>query len=448
LKSLKKRINEERGVAMITVIYMVAVLMMLGGGMFFVSNREQKMTQADYAGNRAFYHAEAGVESVIDMLNYAATEQQLTTLRPDSSPDGGYLMDPEPAFRQTPSNPIEMDVGDEKYTVWVDEVDENGEVCTNCGLTFSSSMEQNATAYLLITAEAQSNEGYRKLQQRVKLEASGFPLTLFIDGNVKANGTVNVTNQSLYVRGSLFGREKLNVSGTDLVTGNPAAVFATGEICAKANNLNSQIYDPESGLPTSYYDSSEYNYDRDHNGPTTPTVNTFSESELETKFATAGLTSAQLLMLKGMAQTDGYYINLQNGQISIDDSDLPIHDGNIVVYVEYSGGMPVNNEVDLRFSWPYGKAFVVVLNGSVKMEGQEMGNFEGMVYSPDGPITANGAGSGGNFNGILWGKSSGGQPGLTDIGNYDFRVTQDFFDDAPFFAWTVVRQTAWTEVDR
>jgi len=440
----KANIQDESGVAMITVIVISAALMVLATGMFFVSSRENTITQADYAGSQAFYFAEGGIENVLDVLNYVATEYQLTQLRADQSSDGhGYLMDPTASNRQNPTNPLEMKVGDTTFTVWVDEVDENGDHCTGCGLNVQS-MEP---AYLLITAEGQSHEGYRKLQQLVKLEASAFPMTLFINGNVTANGNVALTNQSMYVLGDFSGREKLTVSGYDIPDGGYAGVFATGTIYKKSNGAPSQIY-KEDGSQNSRYWSSNFIHDRDKNGPagSTPPTAPYTVEELNNKYETAGLTTSQLLMLKSMAKTSGYYSNPVSGNITLQQSDLPVRSGNIVVYIEYSGGTAETNEVNLKFDWPHspytdGKAMVVIKNGSVKMTGSQMGNFHGSVYCPDGPARVDGTGSG-SYTGFLFAK------GLDDIGNFNFNMTSSFFNDPPFFSWYVVRLTAWTDVDR
>lgn len=253
--------REEQGVAMITVIILSAVLMMLGGGMYYVSSGEIKITKADYVGSQAFYYAEGGIENVIDIINYSGTEQQLIQQRADQSSNGsGYLMDPIAAQRQDPPDPIQMRIGDETYTVWVDEVTENGTHCQNCGLN----LRTTSPAYLLITAEGQSGLGYRKLQQQVKLQASGFPMTLYVDGNVNANGNVSLTNQSMFVRGNFYGRDKLAASGNDLPFGGISGIFATGSIYAKANGGNSQIYTAAGGHSNDW--KSSFANDRDSRG--------------------------------------------------------------------------------------------------------------------------------------------------------------------------------------
>lgn len=433
----KADLNAQHGVAMITVIILTAVLMMMGASMYFVASREGTMSQADYAGSQAFYYAEGGIENTLDILTYAGTEAQLTQPRPDQSDDGyGYLMDPTPSQREDPTDPVQMTIGNETYTVWVDEVDENGDHCAGCGLNLVSANP----AFLLITAEGQSSQGYRKLQQRVRLEASGFPLTLYVDGNAELNGTVNMNNQSLFVRGNFYGREKLVVSGTDLPFGGAAGVFATGTIYAKANGGNSQIY-TSTGDQSSYWDANYIN-DRDNRGPT---GNKYTLADLQDQFETGGLTTSQLTILKGQAKASGYYVS-GDGGFNIQQGDLPSRDGNIVVYVEFPSGEPADNEVDLKFEWPHapyteGKALVVVKNGSVVMTGSAIGDLQGSIYCPDGPVTIHGGGSG-TFTGFVWGK------GMIDIGNFPFNMTEEFLADPPFYAWTVVRETAWTEVDR
>lgn len=443
LGRFKKRIckrlprpGAEQGVAMITVIIMAAVLMVIAGGMYFVASREGTMSQADYVGGQAFYYAEGGIENAIDILNYAGTETQQTALRPDQSADGyGYLMDPEPNNRADPTNPIEMNIGREKYTVWTEWVDEDGDPCSGCGLDVAT----GDPAWVLITAEGQSAQGYRKLQQRVRLEGGTYPLALYIDGDAYLNGNVSITNQSIWVEGNFYGREKLDISGTDMMFGGPAGVRATGSIYAKANGGNSQIYTPTGGQ-SSYWDA-DYINDRDIRGPT---GNTFTLAELENTFDTGGLTAWQLASLKSKAQATGYYESA-SGSTVIQQNDLPERDGDIVVYVEFPSGAAADNIASLKFEWPTGtyegKAMVIVKNGSARLEGNAIGSLRGVIYCPDGPVRADGGGTG-NFTGYVWGK------GLINIGNFPFDMDEAFLDDPPYFSWAVTRETEWMEIDR
>lgn len=442
MRELKKlfgviRDSSEHGIAMVSVVLTSAILLIVSSGMYYVASREGRMSQADYAGGQAFYYAEGGVENVLDILNYTGTEWQLTQLRPDQSADGsGYLMDPSPGLRQNPPNPIQMTIGRQSYTVFVDEVDQYGNHCTGCGLDPSG----NQPAYLLITAQGQSSEGYRKLQQRVKLTASGFPLSFYVDGNANLNGNTTLVNQSIFVRGNFYGREKLTLTGNDLMYGGGAGVFATGSIYAKANGGNSQIY-TSSGGRSSYWSSNDIN-DRDSRGPS---GNKFSVSALQNYFNYAGgLTTNQLAILKSQAQASGYYNGNPGSNLTIQQSDLPSRSGDIVVYVEFSSGNPMNNVVHLKFQWPNGyatgKALIIVKNGSVTLEGNAIGNLVGDIYCPDGSVTANGNGNG-TFTGYVWGK------GLTDIGNFNFSMNQQFIQDPPFYVWSATRETAWTQVD-
>lgn len=440
LKIIRSRVfaGSERGVAMVSVVLTSAVLLIIGTGMYYVASREGTMSQANYSGGQAFYYAEGGLENVMDILNYAATEWQLTQPRADQSPDGvGYLMDPNPDLRQNPTNPIQMKIGRQTYTVYVDEVDQYGNHCVNCGLDLSGT----APAYLKITAEGQSSEGYRKLQQMVKVQGTGFPLTFYVDGDANLNGNVALTNESIFVRGNLYGRDKLTLTGNDLQYGGPAGVFATGSIYAKQNGGSSQIY-TSAGALSRYWSNNDVN-DCDSRGPA---GNKFSVTQMQNYFNYAGgLTTNQLDILKSQAQTSGYYNGNPGSKVTIQQGDLPNRSGDVVVYVEFPSGNPMNNSVDLKFQWPIsggsGKALIVVKNGSVTLEGSSIGNLNGDIYCPDGSVTANGSGNG-VFTGAIWGK------GLTDIGNFNFALSQQFMQDPPFYAWQVTRLSNWTEVDQ
>lgn len=421
---------------MMTVVVLAAVLMVIGAGMYYIGTGEQKMSRADEQGGQAFYYAEGGIEDAINILNFAGTETQMTELRADDSSDGyGYLMDPVAADRQNPSDPLIMNIGDESFTVWADLTDASGNHCTGCGLDVKS----DDPAYVLITSEGTSSEGYRKLQQLVKLTPIDYPLTLFVDGDAQVNGTPELYNQSMYVGGDVFGREKILISGDDIVSGEPAAVFATGKINAKSNGDRTAIYE-EDGSPSSWWDIA-YQYDRDTNGPT---GNRFTFEDLASYPGTSRLSDTQMATLKNMARTSGYYQSASSS-LSLQQSDLPDMDGDIVVYVEFPSGDPESNEVDLKFTWPTagndGMALVIIENGSARMTGSAIGDLQGVVYCPDGPVRADGSGNG-DFTGFIWGK------GMENIGNFPFNMTEAFMDDPPFFLWTITREASWTEVDR
>ncbi len=432
IDSKRLRPGAESGVAMVTVIIMSAVLLLMGTGMYYVASSEQSMSQGNNVGGQAFYFAEGGLENVLDILNYEATEWQLTQPR-----NGQYLMNPDASQRQDNPDPVTVTVGNQTYKVWVDEVDQYGSHCTGCGLVPTS----KNPAYLMVYAEGQTSEGYRKLQQQVKLTPTGYPLDFFINGNVTINGNEALTNQSLFVNGYVAGRKFLTVSGTDSTYGMPAGVFATGRIYANSNKTG-PIY-TTSGAEDSKYWNSDYINDRDQYGPT---GNPFSTSALQGYFNYGGgLTTSQLATLQNEAQTSGYYNGNASGSLTIQQSDLPDRSGDIVIYVDFPSGNPQKNVADLKFSWPpdpsyTGKALIVVLNGSINMEGGAIGQTTAVIYCPDGSVTAHGSGNQ-VFNGYVWGD------GFTDEANFTFNLSPEMINDPPFFSWTVTRGT-WQQDDQ
>lgn len=396
--------REDSGVAMISVIMISAVLMVLSAGMYFLASREQTMTQADYAGNESFYFAEGGIDNVIDILNYQVSDSQLTQKRSDQSANGGYLMDPLASKRPTPTDPLQVDVGGVPYTVWVDTVDSSGNHCTSCGVNLSL---PNSSAYLKITAEGKSDIGYRKLQQTVKVSASTeYPLSFYVDGDVTFNGNPDIVNQILYVKGNVSGRTKINVTGTDVATGKPAGVYATGTIDVRQAN------------------------DRDHWGPA---GNTFTLDELNSSVNVGGLSSSTLASLKQQAQDQGnYYTTGSFGTVKGDSN------GNAVLYLDCT----TRCSVAPKFTWPApGYVLFIVKNGDMTLTGDAIGSSRALIYCPDGSIRAGGGGSG-EFSGLVWSK------GFTSIGNFEMTLDPSFLsDNPPFFLWQVTRLTNWSEVE-
>ena len=140
----KPDLTDEGGVALITVIILTMVLMVMAATMYFEATRENNISVADKAGGQAFSYSEGGIETVLDILNYAVTESQLTQQRADQSPDRhGYLMDPTVSCRQDPTaggchSGLQMNIGGSNFLVFVDEVDQNGNHCTNCGVNLGT----------------------------------------------------------------------------------------------------------------------------------------------------------------------------------------------------------------------------------------------------------------------------------------------------------------------
>lgn len=454
MRAALRRASDEHGVALVTVIVLSAALLVFCTGFYLVATRESKMAFAGQSGGQAFSYAEGGLENTLDILNYAATEWQLTQPRDDQSTDAtgyhkGYLMDPDPALRQTPSDPVVMRIGDSNFTVWVDEITAQGVHCTGCGFDMSSPSYQ--TAYLLVTAESQTTEGYRKLQVPVKIESSGYPMAFYVNGNLELEQTPSITNESIYVSGNVYGRNDLAVSGNDLAYGTnggaangAAAVFATGVINGQENN-NTAIY-TATGARSSYWAANDIN-DRDNRGPTGNTFNSTKLGNILNNYGILpGLAPGPTMTLKTQAYLNGYYnINPPTRDLVISQANLPNRGGDLVVYVEFPSGDPNRNTVTLDFQWPpngynTGKVMVVIRNGSVKLSGTAMTNSYGTIYCPDGELEAE-SGTG-KFTGFVWAK------GAEIEGNFTFGLDTRFMQDPPFFVWTITRMNDWVEVDR
>ncbi|HUU29181.1 MAG TPA: PilX N-terminal domain-containing pilus assembly protein [archaeon] len=88
MKTLKKIISSERGVALITMMLLLSALTLLAAGAMMVSSIDLKLATNYYQNSRAFYAAEAGVEKALSDIQTildgqgTITDQDLNTVLP------------------------------------------------------------------------------------------------------------------------------------------------------------------------------------------------------------------------------------------------------------------------------------------------------------------------------------------------------------------------------
>ena len=92
----RRRLLDERGVALVMAVFVLAMLTGIGVALLFVSQTEIRMSQADLRAKQAFYLAEAGIEAGRLTL-YASNKNGPFTddLQAAAGPDGILDIDPE-----------------------------------------------------------------------------------------------------------------------------------------------------------------------------------------------------------------------------------------------------------------------------------------------------------------------------------------------------------------
>ena len=242
-------LRNDRGVAMVTVLFVGAALTVLTTTAAFVSVRGLRATSADGRSARAMAAAEAGLERfMLDVRRGAVTVGSMkeagcasppVTLAPGTLGPGTYNV--ELTIYQPTSNP-KVPV----TTPWSSANDTVAPCTTHTSNLYA------------ITATGTQGSGTRVVRQllRVVPGKSKFPLGIYAE-KVDANGNPTMRNISVFTAGDLVGRGKIAMSGIDenytmkdvysqtafssfSWSGGlnwdskiPAAVHATGEIYVK-----------------------------------------------------------------------------------------------------------------------------------------------------------------------------------------------------------------------
>lgn len=476
--------RDQRGVAMVTVLFVGMVLTVTITAASFITVRELQQGESDRRSTDAMALAEAGVDRFVNQIRQgtyswnqireAGCESAALAIPTGSLGRGIYnaqlqIYDPtaaDPADRLPP---------------------------TSCAARPAS----NEPHYVAITSTGVRQAGGTQVAQRIirqvmKIEAmDSLPFGVFIDGRVDVNGNINMDRVSLLTTSDIFGRGKISFTGTDPYytkrhlygpTGSPsefmpAAAHAMGHIYASTGGKATPEHPPSPNCSTngsqgttgqSLWDSSGDGgtvtsgcagqtgmpptakfaglYDLDGNGPNPPT---------------AGLTEEHYSMLKTMAKASGIYCQFASGSNSasctaygaartidktIDASDIT-PGTNFVFYIDMpSGTDPFSNAQTITWSAPHSpcssvagtnrSVVLVIRNGSLKYSANV--SLTGAVLLPEGQID-----SAGNFTheGTIVAKQ------LRLRGGSTLKMSDCWVQNIPGYLLDVEPEH-WAEVDR
>jgi len=233
-KSLSARKADERGVAMVTVILVGAVLTIVATTAAFMTIAEIRASTADRSGAQAFTFAEAGIDRfVYELRRGTFTWQQLNSAGCDGNP---YLALPPGS------------IGDGTYVVELAVYDPTAEseadrlppaACAN------RPPPGEPAHFALLSLGRNALAGQRLIRQVVRVQMMPLPVGIFVQ-SVDANGQTQIRNASLIATGDVWGRDRIGFSGTDVyytmqdfygsgasaTTNIPAAAHASGAIYA------------------------------------------------------------------------------------------------------------------------------------------------------------------------------------------------------------------------
>jgi hypothetical protein len=420
-----RRSLSQRGVAMVTVIFVGAALLVVSSTAAFIAVREFRAGSDDRKATGSLAYAEAGVDRMIHYIRnsgavtFGALRQSGCSNPPISIPATNIAN------------------GTFSVTAWVYEPDgatpvdklatqhprNNGTstfACSNVPAT------PRATMHLALESTGESPTAKRVVQQVVEIEALGLPVGVSAD-SIEASGTPQTIGISMISDQKIIGREKIRFTGTDPYytlgdfwpdgpfptgiapsTPIPSAAHAVQGIYEKSNGTDWEFRNGTTNCDAngtggqSLWDSDGVGNVTPQHGPITigcsgqagyPPHSYFSAAD-RARIAPDSLDEADHRALKQAAQAYGIYCRIptsgtatcskqgvsypsrsvwQDGDV---ESLFAAGTLNFVAYFEFIGGSPLSNRVKWKADvWGCSdnpavnrSAVIVVRNGGMDLE--------------------------------------------------------------------------------
>lgn len=497
---MKRIVHDQRGVAMITVLFVAAVLTVVASSAGFITVQELRSTSDDRRGAQATAYAEAGIDRM--MLYVKGNAKQWQELVLPGCTVAGDVYDPVV---------VEGSVGDLGGTYSAEL--RRRDPCP------SSVPSVRRGQVLNIVSVGSHPTARRTIQQSIRISGTALPIGISAQ-SIDANGSPSVQTISMVSSGNVIGRDKLAFTGTDpyyemsdfyptricpdgvvpdsrpqcvprgdidTATDNiPAAVHATGSIIFSKAGAETEEHPPspncdaDKGAPSS--DQSAWDgsatgiHSTDASGVTTPGWNTtcsmtangiprppstkFTESDRANLSTQPGLTPDDHLFFRDAARNEGIYCRTPAsgtqsctvGGVSrnlggvIGDNDILGLPRGFVVFVEYDGGDAFSNANTLNWSASTPRCstdptdpysiILIVKNGSLKMA--QGSSLTGAVFVEDGQIDSAGVYT---IEGTIVAHT------FHIRGNAEFLLTDCWLRNMPG-AFLVTETLRWSEIDR
>ncbi|MDQ3957574.1 MAG: hypothetical protein M3273_04545 [Actinomycetota bacterium] len=435
--TLLARLRDQRGVALITVLFIGAALTAVAATSSFVAVRELRSSTEDWSGSRAISYGEAGLQRFLNELKLGGFGMGAIigagcTMPPVALPQG-LIGDGSYSAELTVYNPDTTP----KVPTWTGTPNFTGP-CTPGTPPFGREFSNTKVPQLYaISSTGASAQGRRTVRSVVTVSGSGLPVGVFVN-SIDANGNPDFDNISIFASGDIVGRDKIDIGGIDAnytinqvygsgsTTQNvPAAIHAVGAIYGKGGGKTGAIHPPNPNCSVgrgpqgqSMWDSSgtggmvtaactpAWTPPPGWTGPAFPPTTRFTAELLRVlsggRTAMPKLAESEYQALKATAKSSGLYCFIpktgtaqctkggqtHNGSITdISGTVLPAH---FVAYYDYEPGS--NNP---NLSWgnevspcPTRSATVVVRNGGVTLRGG--GFMYGTILAPEGAVDAAG----------------------------------------------------------
>ena len=450
---------DERGSALMITMLMIAVLTGLALTVFSLSADNLSNARRDRQATAALANSEAGVSQAIahiklNGLGKLRCAPNCGLANPWGEQPAVVDGDTAPATVVTPSS-------GESYQVWIEPVSPMG--------------PRTPGRYRVHSiGNAGSGPGSRKVEVEVQVAPFKFPLAVYAD-SVQAGGAGAIQTESLFSKGCIFKRSKITFAGIDPVYNIPAAAHSAqyitdtqgaGAACSSTDPKN--IHNPGQPCNTAYpndqdlaggpLDSTPCFRPAGAAYPTTSLIPTGDLLGSTFDFNLAGLSPAQLDLLRTAAQEQGFYFtNTTAVPAVLQSPTTSLSFPNPVLFYDLKGGA-IGGQVDLNdFSaTTYGRSvplvatsasctgrnvLVVVVNGNVKLNSNQtlVGSVFAMGPAPYGEVVkANGTSK---LIGTLYARS------IDLTGTADIHLDDCFLENLPGNLLQVKAET-FREVDR
>lgn len=389
--------RDERGVAMVTVLLVSAVLTALGLTVTQVALSNLGNAGRDRVAGGALGAAEAGVTRAIAYINKHNTNALSCSPACSANPWGSS------------SAPQVVSFPDGRQaSVWIEPIQ-----------PFQPPTYKIGTYKVHSVGTAGSGPGKRTLEVTIEVKPMSFPLGIFTREKLDNGGTGSVLGESVLSDACIDSRDKLTFSGIDSYYGIPAAAHSTKYITGKnepggcqTNLATVRATDAKAVHRASVGTCNPaYPYDRD-NSPlggafpggsscssapdqyTTSSLFNFDMLKDEPyNYLNRGLTDAQYQLLRARAQSQGTYYTTNN------PSSWPnaATSSNPVLYFKLPAGSTVSIQGELSsYGWStdpscsstHPSVVIVVEGGDLRLNAGA--TLSGAIFVPDGNMTYNG----------------------------------------------------------
>lgn len=471
------RLRDDRGVAMITVLFIGATLTVVATTASISAIHGLRASTNDSVGSQAVAFAEAGLERFLDQLRKGGFGLSAIMTAGCATPP---VMLPSGTIGNG-SYTAELTVYNPATDPQVPPSPYNATLNPGSAPCQGRSADTKVPQLYAVTATGTSASGKRAIRSIVTISGKGLPVGVFVN-NVNANGNPDFANLSLFSRSDILGREKMGFTGDDLfytqrdVYGEsspaipiPAAAHSAGLIYTSVGGKRKVEHPPNPNCTANSRGTPNQSvWDGSVTGTTLttgcghpagyPPTSKFTSADLDRVVGRSGipqLTEAEYSSLKAAAQASGIYCSLAAGGATSScikaggawakpETITTIHLGgltsNFVAYFEFTDGDPMTQDIKWNASSATcesgGSGIVVVRNGGATLRGG--GSLNGNVIAPEGIVD-----SAGNFT--ITGSTIAKELRLR--GTATFRLTSCHVNNVPAPLLSV-SPGRWSEVDR